>query len=344
MIFRGDATGSGNAMTVSDSSGTARVTVANQGRVTLGVDDSVTTETCAVIQAGTTNANLVIAPNGTGAIIADIPDGATAGGNARGDNAVDLQMVRGNNSQVASAVNSVIGGGTSNTASGDTSVVCGGNTNQATAPFSTILGGRVNITSGNGYSTIVGGRENASSGDYATNLGGYRGNAYLYAQIAKASGYFAAISDAQTSSITLRRSITGTGITELFLDGGTQSLRAILSLAAGPTNARAWRAQIDVVAICDTVGNGTGGLTQNDCFMGSYLVGIKRVGNSAALVGTVNTLNEVSDTSMSTSVTTITADNTNYALKIEFTPPSGTAGSTSVFRVVATAYLTEVGR
>jgi hypothetical protein len=45
---------------------------------------------------------------------------------------------------------------------------------------------------------------------------------------------------------------------------------------------------------------------------------------------------------MSSSVVTITADDANEALKIEFTPPTG-ANASTVIRVVATVHLTEVG-
>jgi hypothetical protein len=45
---------------------------------------------------------------------------------------------------------------------------------------------------------------------------------------------------------------------------------------------------------------------------------------------------------MLSSVVTITADDTNESLKIEFTPPTG-ANASTVIRVVATVYLTEVG-
>ena len=48
------------------------------------------------------------------------------------------------------------------------------------------------------------------------------------------------------------------------------------------------------------------------------------------------------DAGMGSSIVTIDADDTNEALRIQFTPPSG-AGSTTVIRVVATVYLTEVG-
>jgi hypothetical protein len=359
-LFRGESTTTGNALDVQDSAGTSRLKVANSGRITAGQDTTVTTETCAVITTDVTNANLVIAPNGMGAIIADIPDGGTAGGNARGDNAVDLQMLRGAATQVASGQYAVLIGGVSNTSSGTRSTVIGADGNNASGTVASILGSSNSIASGN-FSTVCGGTSNTSSASGATVIGGSNntasgensivigslfGLANLYGQKASSSGNFSGIvrGDAQTSSITARRSITGTGIADLTLDGGTPAAgnRAILNIASpGPTNARAWRAQIDLVAIVATAGGG--GLVQNECFMGSYLVGIKRVGATTSLVGAVNTVNEVSDTNMATAVTTITADDTNEALKIEFTPPT-TADGTTVIRVVATAYLTEVGR
>jgi hypothetical protein len=84
-------------------------------RLGITADSSVTTQTSSVIQATTTNANLVIAPNGTGALVASIPDGTATGGNARGNNAVDLQISRGTAAQVASQNFSVITGGQNNT-------------------------------------------------------------------------------------------------------------------------------------------------------------------------------------------------------------------------------------
>jgi len=320
-LFRGDATGSGNAVEIADSSGTARVTVANTGRVTVGQDTTVTTETCAVIAAGTTNANLVIAPNGSGALIASIPDGATTGGNARGSYAVDLQTRR---------------NAATNVASSNYSGILGGWGNQASNDYSVVIGGAFNTASGNS-SVVLGGQNNQALAFYSTAFGS-QCRAHLYGQVVNSSGSFSADSDNQRSSIIYRRIITGTAITELFIDGA--SARGVISITNPTINARAWRAQIDLVAICATAGGTT---VLNDCFMGSYLVGIKRVGATTSLVGAVNTQNEVSDTSMSTSVVTITADDTNEALKIEFTPPT-TADGTTVIRVVATAYLTEVGR
>jgi len=63
-----------------------------------------------------TNSAVVITPKGTGAfILGPKPDGTPAGGNARGNSAVDLQLSRSNQAQVASGANSFAGGGSGNT-------------------------------------------------------------------------------------------------------------------------------------------------------------------------------------------------------------------------------------
>jgi len=308
------------------------------GRLNVLQDTTVTTEVCAVIAANTTNANIVIAPNGTGALIADIPDGASTGGNARGNNAVDLQTTRSSSNQVASGNYSGITGGLNNRNTAFAGMISGGENNVLTAGYSFIGAGSTNTASGD-VSVVSGGQTNSAIAYASSVSGGNRAIAYLEGQRANASGQFAAPSDAQTSSITYRISITGVSITELLLNGVTE--RAILNISSpGPTNARAWRAQIDVVAICATAGGTT---VLNDVFAGSYHCTIKRVSTTTSLVGTVSVTNEVSDTSMSTSVVTIDANDTNEALRIQFTPPT-TAAAGTVIRVVATAYLTEVGR
>lgn len=149
--------------TISDGSGNDTTLQLSTLRVGLLADTSVTTQTSAVIQATTTNANLVLNPNGTGAIVASIPDGTATGGNARGANAVDLQTTRSANTNVASGINSIIGGGISNTASHLNSSVLGGSNNRAGNTYSSILGGQ-NNTTGESWSAIVGGISNTTSG------------------------------------------------------------------------------------------------------------------------------------------------------------------------------------
>jgi len=156
-------------------------------RVNVEADSLATTQSSSVISASTTNANLVIAPNGTGALIADIPDATATGGNQRGLNAVDLSTIRtlashvasgqfsaiGGGYQVtASGTASVVSGGNSNTASGEISTVGGGSSNTASSTWSTISGGQSNTASTNTHATVVGGLQNTSSGQYSV-TGGY---------------------------------------------------------------------------------------------------------------------------------------------------------------------------
>lgn len=137
-----------------------------------------------------TNADIAIVPKGNGAIIADIPDGLVTGGNKRGTGAVDLQLSRLTNTEVASGNNSVIsggyrnratntdasiGGGVDNTASGTQSRVGGGQSNTASSDFSTVGGGANNNASGS-RSTVGGGASNSANNYGSSTLGGF-GNA-----------------------------------------------------------------------------------------------------------------------------------------------------------------------
>lgn len=93
------------------------------------------------------------------------------GGNARGTSAVDLQVVRVANTQVASGTRSALLGGQNNTASGQNSFVGGGESNVASGLDSTISGGNGNVA--NNQSTVVsGGNGNTASGQAASIVGG----------------------------------------------------------------------------------------------------------------------------------------------------------------------------
>lgn len=109
------------------------------------------------------NVDAAFAPKGTGAILGQIPDNAATGGNKRGGNAVDLQTIRGNATQVASGSQSTIGGGNGNTANGVQSVVSGGGGNSASGQTAAVVGGTNNLASGQ-ESTVIGGSANTASG------------------------------------------------------------------------------------------------------------------------------------------------------------------------------------
>lgn len=129
---------------------------------TLLTGHSVSTNVTLSENTTATNSDLVLTPKGTGALIAGPkPDGTATGGNARGTQAVDLQLSRTGATQVASGTQSVIGGGERNTASATQSVVAGGWVNTASAV----------------YCVVSGGREHSASADFACIAGGYGGSA-----------------------------------------------------------------------------------------------------------------------------------------------------------------------
>ena len=295
------------------------------------------------------NVNAAIVPKGTGGLLADVPDGTSAGGNSRGTRSVDLQIDRISASQVASGTSSGLFAGRRNVASGTYSTVLGGSGNTASAEGTCSVGGQLNTVSGL-YATNTGGSGNTASGtaavtlsgvdntasaDYSATVGGNSASAYLYSQAARASGKFTSVGDAQFSELVLRRNITGTSQTEMFINGA--GVRAIL-----PATNRIWNFKIDVVGVCDTVGNGIG-ITAGEVWASWHCGAIKRIGSTTSLVGTVQApATAQSDAGMATAVITIDADDSTEALRIRITPPS-TAGTTTVCRWVATFRLTEIG-
>ena len=151
-----------------------------------------------------TNADIALVAEGTGATLAQVPDGTVAGGDKRGIFATDWQKSRSINTYVASGNYSTIAGGQSNTASGTlatvgggdvnvasgtrsfvgggnshnasatTSFIGGGTTNSANGTNSTVCGGNANTASA-ATSTVCGGQENIASGVNSFIGGGRRG-------------------------------------------------------------------------------------------------------------------------------------------------------------------------
>lgn len=137
-----------------------------------------------LVDAATASADIVLQPKGTGAFLAQLPDGTTAAGNKRGTNAVDLQTSRTAATQVASGANSSILGGFGNTVSSDYATVAGGLSNSATGVGSYIGGGQQNTTNGIRV-TIGGGQQNSASLDMSTIGGGLQNTASnLYSTVA----------------------------------------------------------------------------------------------------------------------------------------------------------------
>jgi hypothetical protein len=350
-------------------------------RINIEADSLVTTETCSVIAASTTNANLVIAPNGTGALIADIPDGTATGGNARGENAVDLQTIRNNQIQVASGNYSTISGGQNNRAhTGTHGTVTGGFTNVASGNYATV-GGESSTSSGqtstafgylavaSGQAAVFLGNNGTSSGNYSFAAGsghtasgrstvclgetntasaqssialGNQSKAYLLGQQSLSSGIFSAQSDAQQSQATSRREAALT-------TGGTTVLG--LDGGGGPNNTlipdgnnRSWNVQVRWVAVVTAITGTATGVTVGDTKTSTDLLAVAKRGG----VTTVSAHTSAGTHVIETIAGSLTAANINYTaggsgqMQITFTGPTFAGGGSVTMRVVAAISLTEV--
>lgn len=130
-----------------------------------------------------------------------------SGGNARGTDAVDLQVTRANVLNVASGVRAFIGAGSDNRASGQDSAIPGGNANiadgvgssvsggtqnESTASNAAIGGGSANLATASN-STVGGGSSNSATAGNATVSGGNSNTA---------SGSFSTVSGGELNSAT----------------------------------------------------------------------------------------------------------------------------------------------
>lgn len=275
------------------------------------------------------------------------------GGGVDNTSSASESVVGGGRNNTANGENATVAGGLNNSAGGTVSTVGGGTSNNAATNRATIAGGNGNTASGIG-STVAGGEGNSATttaaavGGGTQNIaassvsaiyGGTGARTNLWGQTAKASGSIANQGDAQFSQLEMRRAITGQSQTELFLDGS--SAKAVLT-AANPTN-RAWNANIQCTGIVSSAGNGT--VTAGDAIVQTFDLGIKRIGNTTSLIGTVVAGLNMADTGMAGATFTVDADDTNTtgeALRIQFTPATN-AGTTTVTRCHCVVKLSEVG-
>lgn len=127
-----------------------------------------TTNACQFLAtASSTNATAVLSAKGTGAIAAQVPDNAVAGGAVRGAYATDWQRSRQTSSQVASGQYSVVLGGQYNTAS-STASTAGGYNCKATGTYAVAIGS--NCTASNSGAVSLG-ASNTASGLISVALG-----------------------------------------------------------------------------------------------------------------------------------------------------------------------------
>jgi hypothetical protein len=360
---------------VTDYLGNLSVLQLNSRRLGIASDSGVTTQTTAVIQATTTNSGIAIVPNGTGAIMAQVPDGTVVGGNARGQNAVDLQMQRSNTLGVASGNFSVISGGSANRNSGQLSTISGGFLNVATSSYnfigggqqnttsseySTISGGQSNTASTNSHATVVGGSSNTSSGQYSIS-GGFSNVASAQSAIAighdndataisgfaygrNSVAYLYGQSSNASAFFTTNGDAQQSYLTARKLATLDSAGTTILSLdGTGTTNLiipngnnRAWNVTVEYVAVCTVQGSGT--TVVGDVVTGTDKFRFKRVGGTST-IGAVTNIELTQDATMAASTCTY-AVGTSNSLQITFVAP--TTANATTFRVVAKVSLVEV--
>jgi hypothetical protein len=133
--------------------------------------------------AASANADLVLQPKGTGAILAQLPDSTAAGGNKRGTQSVDLQLSRTLNTEVAQGNYCGIVGGQRNTASGNYTFIAAGFLNNTSGSSQLVTGngnagsGNYSLITGSGnvcngaFGFVIGNNNNLSSGSYITTIG-----------------------------------------------------------------------------------------------------------------------------------------------------------------------------
>lgn len=210
-------------------------------------------------------------------------EGSVAG-DARGENAVDLQTNRAASTQVASGSNATIPGGRNNTASGDNSFAAG------------------YVAIASGTSAFATGQSVTASGAYSR-AGGWQSKADKHGQDAFASGLISAAGDAQRSTLIARNQTTNATQTALYLDGATASARA--TIASDTT----WLFEIFVVARRTDADNESAGYK----FQGV----IDNNAGTTALVGVVIKTVVAEDTAAWD--VTVEADDTNDALVVKVT-------------------------
>jgi hypothetical protein len=175
---------------------------------------------------------------GNGAIMAQKPDGAAAGGNPRGQGAVDLSMSRVGAAGVASGNFSFLAGsnniasqtyataiGRTCTASGESAVALG-NGNTASAGQSFCAGGDTSTASGT-YSICLAAGIGTASAAASFVLGGDYALADRSFLVANSSGRFAANGDAQWIHLVMRAKTTTNAAVELQAGGFSASSIAL---------------------------------------------------------------------------------------------------------------------
>ncbi|MBE2232866.1 MAG: hypothetical protein IAE85_05170 [Anaerolinea sp.] len=296
-----------------------------------------------LVASGSTNADAVIQPKGAGAVMAQLPTASAAGGDKRGQYAVDWQMQRDNANEVAEGNSSVICGGYGNRVAtsyctvggglycritgGDAGTIAGGSNNAISASVGTIGGGQGNSNSGLG-STIAGGISGNITGYYAAITGGNQVS--LGGRYSRGGGNAATDRGVWGADVFASASQMGAGDMQRagfhlgIVTSDASATRALTAASGSPSatnqitlpNNGAYR--LKGHAIARRASNG-------DAKSWDLAVTIKRGANAAAtaIVGTATVTPVDADGGASTWAIALTADTTDGCLAVTVTGQSG---------------------
>jgi hypothetical protein len=296
----------------------------------------------------TTDADFAIVPKASGAILRQIPDNTTAGGNKRGSYAIDFGYLRSSASQVASGSGATVLNGSNNTSSGSRSIT-GGNLNTASGNYSVALGSTntasnstavafgVECTS-SGDSAFSAGYSNTASGNYSQAIGvlltssGIGSTALGYSNVANAdhsvtlgtranafsvigrqvfsSGQESTSGDSQASKFILRERTTNNTATTITTN----------SSAAGTTNQVILSNQSAYRFKGSIVGKQSGSVNAAVWDIDGFLV---RGANAAATTLNISNVTLVENTP-AWGTPTLAADTTNGGLRVQVTGAAAT--------------------
>lgn len=269
---------------------------------------------------GTASQDIALQPTATGSILAQTPDSTATGGNKRGTNSVDLQMVRSAATQVASGAESFIGAGRNNTAGGANAGVVAGQSNSASAQNAAVVGGTSGSASGQ-RAVVLGGNTGSASGNDSASLAGGTANAQgamAFGIGANTNSVVSAVSEGSGSGSYPRSRYTlqgsTTSATPVTLTTNAGAAAATNQVYFGNLNNRSGIYRGLIVA--RQTGNSGGKKSW------SFTAHLDRDNGTLALVAAV-TPTVVADSGVAWTVA-VTADNTLKTLKVEATGAAAT--------------------
>ena len=269
-----------------------------------------------------TNAGMAVVPNGTGAFMLSVPDDGVAGGNARGQYAIDLQTLRENANHVASGNGSVVIGEYNRAAGTSSNAI--GHHNLVIVQNASAVGSENTLT---GVNSFAAGYANSASGQNSVVLGQLHASSGVSSVLMGSSGSDRGTSSAMIFSSGSQRAqleeyifqgyTGGSGVIVLTTDGDGPSSGNVAAL--GPNSAEVFYIELTVNdrgngAAVYTMGPGLAWRGSGNMTMGT--------GNPAFVLGP--SAGTTTACIMAT-IPTVTADTSNQGYTITVTPNPGNA-------------------